>query len=163
MLEANFYTLLNSLSLDKLNSVSNDISIRFYKTKRDVWKGYQESMKSKEVYSFCYLDRYYEVFPKTRGMYKQAFEHKKDRKVYDILIDTPLSRTIAKDGHNQYFTKFLPQTSYLSGFVFGDYMIFDNKVMIVQLGSKHPMAVIIESEDVYLSFKGLHKTMWELL
>lgn len=162
-LDKDFPLLFNSIMLNKSDIEDNDISIKFYKGKVSVWNLYKESLKCNEVYSFCYLDKYYEVYPDTRQYYKKAFVMKKDRKVYDILIDTPLAREIAQDGHNQYYTRFLPKNSYLTGFVFGDYMIFDNKVMVVQLATKHPVAVVIESQDVYLSFKGLHKTMWELL
>jgi DNA-binding MarR family transcriptional regulator len=46
-------SIVNSLMMHQLKESSEDISIRFYKTKRDVWKGYLESLKSSEVVGLC--------------------------------------------------------------------------------------------------------------
>lgn len=153
-------SILSSATSDESPSVPN---IKIYRGRRKVWSMYEETLKAEIVYSFCDIDKFYEVFPGTKAAFVKAYDNNRSRRVFDILLDTALSREISTFGHPSYKVKFLPHTSFFAGFVFGDYMIFDGKVALVQLDIKNPSVVIIESQDLFLGFEGLHKTMWELL
>lgn len=162
-LELKLPSLIASVMSGQYTDMESGVpTIKIYKGKRKVWNMYEDTQKSKVVYSFCDIDKYYEVFPNSKDSFTAAFNSHSNRRVFDILLDTPLAKEISI-GHPNYYVKFLPKTSFFAGFVFGDYMIFDGKVALVQLDSKNPSVVIIESQDIYLGFVGLHKTMWELL
>lgn len=157
-------SLSTFINFTKFNySVSAMPSIKILKGKSQVWSMYKETLKAKEVYSFCDLDRFYKVFPDTRIFFNEAFGKVSGRKVFDILLNTKLAQYISSTSHTDYYTKFLPNNSFFGGFVFGDYMIYDNQVSLVQLNKINPSAIVIESKEIYKGFVGLHKTMWELL
>jgi hypothetical protein len=92
-------------------------------------------------------------------MFKDALDDNPKRKVWDIAVESPLSKDISEK-HPQYFTKFIPSAKFLSGF---DLLMYDKKVAIIQLESENTVATLIESKLIYESFIALHHTMWELL
>ncbi len=137
--------------------------VKYYEGKEGVMSLYKESIKCDEYYSYAYLDRYYEIFPDTNNMWNKAFTDNPKREVWDILIDSPLARKVAKETSNRYHAKFISKTKYLRGFNFSDYIIFDSKLAIVQLDNKNISATLIHSKHIALTLKAIHRTMWELL
>lgn len=143
---------------------SDDVEIRYYEGKKAVLNIYQETLKADEVYSFADLDKYYEVFPGTIDSWEKALSENPKRTVRDLLVDTPLARKIGTAGnYDRYYSKFLPKSDFFAGFGFSDYIIYDDKVAIVQLDKDYPTATVIESKQIALSLKALHRSMWELL
>ena len=140
------------------------VEVRYYEGKKAVDMVYQETLKFDEVYSFADLDKYYEVFPDRQDMFVEALEKNSKRKVWDLLVDSQLSREIGlHGGFDRYFVKLLPNSAFFEGFGFADYIIYGNKVAIVQLDSQNPSATVLESEQISLSLRALHRSMWVLL
>lgn len=152
-----------SKNIPKAKTV-NDVDIKFYEGKKAVYNIYQEMLKADEVHSFADLDKYYELFPETKNVWEEALIENPKRHVWDLLVDTPLSRKIGIDAkYDRYYAKILPTSNLFHGFGFSDYIIFDNKVAIIQLDKNNPTATIIESKQIALSLIALHKSMWELI
>lgn len=152
-----------SKNIPKAKTV-DDVEIRFYEGKKAVQGVYQETLKANEVYSFADLDKYYEVYPGTLEMWEQSLHTNPQRKVWDLLVDSPLSRKIGVEGgYERYYVKLLPKSDFFKDFGFSDYIIFDNKVAIIHLDNNNPTATVIESKEIALSLKALHRSMWQLL
>jgi sugar-specific transcriptional regulator TrmB len=139
------------------------VEVKYYQGDKAVFYVYELSLKADEVYSFADLDRYYEIYPDTTDLWKKAFEDNKKREVWDLIVDSKLSRSIVDDKHPRYHVKYLPSSEFFQGFEFADYIIFDNKVAIIQLKAEETVATVIDSAPMAMSLKALHKSMWELL
>ena len=164
-LKEKFPAIIKAIHTSLPKSQENkEVIVKYYEGRRSVFFLYEETLKYDEVYTFADLQKYYEVFPDTMGMFEEALEKNKKRMVWDILIDSSLARNIMAEGkYERYHTKFLRSSERFNGFNFADYIIFDNKVAIVQLDPHKPQATVIESKHMALSLKSLHEIMWELL
>jgi len=164
-LKQNLPTIIQSISknLPKAKK-DNDVEIRYYEGKKAVHGIYQETLKANEMYSFADLEKYYEVFPDASDMWEQAYNDNPKRIVRDILVDNPTSRKFGIEANlERYFVKFLPTAGTYQQFEFSDYIMYDNKVGIIQLSKDNPTATVIESPQIYMSLRLLHKVMWDLL
>lgn len=146
------------------NSAVKNVEVRYYEGKKAVFQVYQETIRATSYYSFADLEKYYEVFPKTRDFWKEAFESNKKREVWDLLLDSPLAQTIISEkGYDRYHARILPRNSLFSGFEFADFIIYDDKVAMIQLDESSISATVIESKDMAMSLKAIHLLLWNLL
>lgn len=140
-----------------------DVELKFYQGKQGVELVYDQILKAENVYSFADLEKYYEVFPNTQDVWKNALEKNPQREEWDILVDSPLARRIAQEPFERYHVKFLPKGIVFKNFDFVDYVIFDEKVAIIKLSMEHPTATLLDSQDIAMSLMALHKTIWNLI
>jgi sugar-specific transcriptional regulator TrmB len=162
--ESTLKTLINSLNLEIEDLEENTKnSITFLQGKEQVFKIYEDALKAIEVYSFCDLEKYYNIYPDSQPLYYSSLNIIKNRNVYDILLDNEFNRSMGKF-HERYHIKYVNQEEYLAVKEFGDYMIFDGKVGIVEFKENNSVnAIYINSKFVYNSFRALHRTMCQLL
>lgn len=159
-----FPDISNVISLVKPNTKEgSSIDIRYFRGKKGIQSVYDEILKAEKIYSFGNLENYYRLFPNTRNNWIDALKKKTKREIWDLLVDTPAAREILKNKHKRYHIKFLPSSKTLEGFEFVDYIIYDNKVAIIQLDLTVPEATTIQSKHIAMSLKSLHLYMWEAL
>jgi len=139
------------------------VDVKYYQGKSEVKYVYDLILKANEVFSFADLDRYNQIFPDTFEEWNTVLTKNSKREVWDLLIDSPLSRNVAANAHQRYHVKFLPASGFFAGFDFADYIIFDNKVAIIQLDPENTLATVIDSKQISLSLIALHRSMWELI
>ncbi len=163
-LEDNMPTIVKTIYDNIPQSKENTkIEVKYYKGKKEVQYVYEQSFKADKYHSFADLEKYYGLFPGTSDNWVKSFNNK-NREAWDILIDTPTARDIVSGmKFERYHIKFLPKKNIIGTFDFADYIIFDNKLAIIQLDSENPLATVIESESIALSLEALHKSMWEML
>jgi sugar-specific transcriptional regulator TrmB len=159
-LEKNLPDVIKSIYEAVPNSKENTkVEVKYYQGQKEVKYVYDLSLKADEVYSFVNLDKYYEVFPGTGELFVKALENNPNRKVWDIAVDSPLAREIAKS-HGRYYCKYIPSSKIFSGM---DILIFDDKTAIIQLNKENTIATIIDSVLITESLKALHQSMWGLI
>lgn len=145
-------------------SEKTDVTVKYYEGKENVMSVYLESMEADKVHSFASLKKYYQVFPDTLDLWEEALEKNKKREVWDILVESDIDKKIGESNeYDRYHVKFLPSTNIFSGFDFADYIMFDDKVAIIELDPDKPVATVIRSKDMAMSLMALHRTMWQLL
>ncbi len=159
-LKNKFNDVLQVIQQNSSDSKSlEDVVIKYYEGKKGVQSIYEEMVKASEVHSFINLDKYYDVFPNTENMFWDAFNNNPKRRVWDIAMDSPLARRIAK-GHKHYYCKLIKNSKFFSGF---DILIYNNKVAINQLEVDNTIGLIISSQFLFLSMRSLHQAMWKLI
>lgn len=150
-------------SLNSSTSNNNEVEVKYYEGKKAVLLLYSQTLSYNRGYSFADLDRYYEIFPNTNNMWNKAYLDNQNREVWDIVVDSPLARKIVKITSMRYHVKFISRKSFQQKFQFSDYLVFDNKVAIIQLETDNVNATLIESANIALTLTAIHRTMWELL
>jgi hypothetical protein len=141
-----------------------DIEAKIYKGKKEVMALYKEILLVNELYSFVNLDKYYEVFPSTEQMFIDSYKKNAAKEVWDIAVDSRVARSIQKlDYIGRYHLKLLPSKNFFSEFEYADYQIYPGYVALIQLEPNNVQAILIKSDELYKSFRGLHKMVWELL
>ena len=153
--------------IKKLSPSSNEkelVKVEYHEGKKAVSSIYKEALSADKVYSYVHLERYIDVFPDTLTDWWKALRKNPKREVWDILIDSPIARkNITEDKFQNYHAKILPKPERFSGFRFADYLIYGDKVAIMQLDPKEIEGTVIQSKHVASSFKALHQTLWDLL
>jgi len=139
------------------------VEVKYYQGKNEVRYVYELSLKADKVYSFADLEKYYEIYPGTVDLWKNALDKNEKREVWDLLVDSTMAREINQKKHARYHAKFLPKADFYAGFGFSDYIIFDDKVAIIQLDAENVTATLIDSKQVAMSLKALHQSMWSLI
>lgn len=140
-----------------------ETKFRLYEGKSEVFNVYQEVFEADEVFSFANLENYYQVFPDTRFLWKEAFEKNRNRIYWDILIDTPMARKMKKQKSDRYFVKILPSRKNDNVYTFSDCMIYNDKVAMIQLSKRNVFASVIKSKHIANSMIAIHQFVWALL
>lgn len=142
----------------------SEVKVRYYEGEEEVLMVYRNSLKSDKAYSFANLDKYYEIFPGTIDMWEEALINNPKRQVWDILVNTPLARKIGLEGdYERYYVKIFPDSQLFKGFEFSDYVIYENKVAMIQLQKGNTVATVIDSKHMSMSLIALHQTLWRFL
>lgn len=152
--------IYNSIPKAKENT---NVEVKYYKGDKEVSYVYDLSLKANEVHSFADLEKYYDVFPDNLKIWKNALERNPKRHVWDLIVESGMSRKIAAAAHPRYHFKILKKQSFFEGFDFADYLIFNNKVCIIQLKRGESVATVIDSTEMAKTLIALHKTMWSLI
>lgn len=143
---------------------NTEVEVKYYKGIQEIKYLYDLSFKSEKYFSFADLEKYYKVFPNSVETWTNSFHSNPKREAWDIIIDSKVSREIvSKINEPKYHTKFLKIQDESDMFMFSDYIIFDDYLAIVQLDPENLIATLIKSKHISLSFKALHKAMWNLI
>jgi sugar-specific transcriptional regulator TrmB len=162
-LESTLPDVINALKEfvpEKRSRISVDF--KYYEGKNAVASIYKEMAKADEVYSFVNIDKFWEAFPEPEmhQLLLEAFEKNKKHVVKDIAIDTPFARKNAVHFHERYQCKFFPKSSQAYEF---DILMYDDKVVLMQLVPENMFATKIRSEHIAQSLKLIFNSMWQLL
>lgn len=134
--------------------------IKHFTGKKNVLRAYKTMLQATDFYSFADYEKYYSIFPDTAYLWDEAYKKNKNRKVYDLVIDTPLAREIKKSAHERHYIKFMPEKMFFKDFSFADYIIFDQQLAFVELDSVNPSATILNSTQLAMTLKALHLSVW---
>jgi len=164
-LEKNLPDIIKSIYESVPEAKANtQIEVKYYKGAKEVWYIYEQSFKADEYFSFADLEKFYSVYPETQNEWKKSFKSNSRRQAWDILVDSPLAKSMASDvSESRYHVKILPKGESFQSFAFADYIIYDNNVAIIQLDPNNIVATVINSAPIALTLKALHKVMWDLL
>lgn len=149
--------IYNSIPKAKENT---NVEVKYYNELKDIRSVYEETLTANEVYSYVNLDKYYEIFPDPIGLQQKALKSNIKREVYDIVVDTPKAREVKKKDLKRYQVKFISSEDRSTGF---DFLIFNNRVAMIQLDIEKPLAILIYSVNLAEALKSFHKTIWKLL
>ena len=122
---------------------------------------YQEILLEREVHSFSDITRYYEVYPKTEFLWNSAFKKNKQLLYKDLMIDSSLAREVIHNPKHNHLIKIMPVKNNKFGFV--DFIIYSNKIAIIQLKKGNTFASVITSKHIADSLIAIHQMMWSLL
>lgn len=150
--------LINMIRAHENNE--NGIKLKYYEGEQAVLSFYRETLVGDENYSFINLDKLYEIYPDIQSFFLGSYKRNSKRRVWDIAVDSELSRRIVGKSEKRYDAKFISSPNLSLGF---DIQIYDNKVAIIQLEKGNVGAIVIESETIYTIMKALHQIMWHSL
>lgn len=137
-----------------------DTNVQILWGREGIKKAYEMSLKAKTLDIVCLSSDYQKVI----GVYFDKDYSPKlfasATKTREILPDTEENREDAKkkDGRKNQ-VKFLD----LKDKSESDYMLFDNKVVLVSYNSQIPFALVIEDKDIATNLKAQFDNLWQRL
>lgn len=166
-IEENLPSFIKSIYDQQETNNNTDINAKIIEGKKNVFeKIYQDTFKATTVYSFSNIEKYYNVYPGTRPLWIQSYKENPKRIFWDITIDSTATNTnVVYDcpEANQYRYKLIPEKNIFSSSTFTDYMIYEDKIALIQLDPNNVQGILIYSKILYEGFKILHQTMWGFL
>lgn len=161
-------TQLNRSFGDLITAMTNSSGVvqafRHYEGKEDVFSVYLAAMKSDEAYSFTDLEQYYNLFPDTIEIWRDALRSNPNRILQTITNDSPLARNIAREND-------ILRQNYYSSFLRNMYAVQEidlhfyggSSVAVFDLNRLSPKAVVITSPILFMQLKMMHQLVKCLL
>lgn len=148
------------------HSLVNDNNTFVCKGKEEVWEHYKNLMIEDYVFSFCYLEKYYEVFPNTMDEWIKSFETNPKKIGFDITIKDSVVDQIQNTPdycYNKFHLKIIPQSHLFENKFFFDYLITPSCLTLVNETDRGVTATVIKDQRVITHSSELFKQIWKLL
>ena len=140
------------------------VAIKYYQGKKQVKQIYTEVLKAKEMRAF-FTSKISKVFPNNPQLFIEEHNRRKDMIIWEICDRSPSNdEYIAKMNKKRFFYKYIKKGFEMLDLI--DYLIFDEKVAIVDLKNDDPnqvFGILIESFNFYKTSKIIHQLVWNLL
>jgi predicted DNA-binding transcriptional regulator len=134
----------------------------FYFGADSVRRIYLDIIAATKKYSFADLEKYYQLFPEDRPLWNKSYDDP-EMEMFDIVMDNEVSREIEQRKPHRYHMKFFPKELNIHDYGLADFIVYDDKLAIIQLDPDNLMGVVIESYYIVSSMRALHKIIWSLL
>lgn len=153
---------------EKINSIidkkteRDEINIRYYKGKKEVDFIYDEILKAKEIRSYLNCKKLAKTFPNNVMRFLKNFNERKDMHMYEIMEDSKQSKEYSNlmSNEKRYHCTITPKSMNISTM---DYMIFDNKVAVIDLEEDDTTGTLISSKNYYQNAKAVFDFVWNFL
>jgi sugar-specific transcriptional regulator TrmB len=163
-LKEGFPDFLKTVSRGLPHSTSTDqeVEVKFYKGQQGVQLIYDDVLRCHELRAYVNANEIAKVFPDNVKLFMDAHNKREDMFVWEIMNKPTVfdytKYTVGMD-KKRHFVKFVPGTIDLSII---DYMIYDDKVAIVNIRD-NPTGLIIINKDYYENAKALFNFVWAML
>lgn len=152
-------TLYSALPQSKPDE--KEVEIKYYTGTQGVRSIYQEVLDAKEVRSYVNINRIFDLFPENPQLFPNIMS-KRLSKMWEIVEDSVRSREyLKKINPKNYRYKFFPKN--WDQKLFYDYMIFDNRVVIITAQGNTVSGILIHNENIYKNSLYIFNMVWDLL
>ncbi len=160
LVEQTFPSILQTITSSLPEQIdTNDSEIRYYKGKNGVRKIYEDALTANEMRSYVNLSAIQEVFPENFRLFDAAFKANPQLKIFEIVENSPRSKTRTQTSDKMHFHKILPPDMKLTA---QDILIFEGKVGIINL-KDDIHGVILRNTDLYNNLRLLFDFIWKIL
>lgn len=136
------------------------VEVKYYEGIKGVQLIYDDVLQAKQIRAYVNAMEVAKVFPNNMNMFIKTHTKRADMKIWEIMNRAPEVEKYAKKmTMGRYFYKFIPSSLNLS---IVDYLIYDNKVAIINI-RENPTGMIIINTDYYDNAKAIFDFVWEML
>lgn len=155
-------TELSNLKESAQKNSTSSMEIRYYKGKNEVRFIYDEALKAKEFRAYLNCKKLAHAFPANIEKFLEVHTKNKEMQMWEILEDSKESREYLKlMPKERYYGKLVPKNLnlYIPNI---DYMMFDEKVAIIDL-HEEPTGTMIYNKSLYASTVAIFNFVWHIL
>ncbi len=135
------------------------MEIKYYQGKKQLQRLYDETSKTKKLWSIVNIDEVLSTFPENERKFSDSI--KKGLKMWEILDKDSEKHTYLQTlNTNYYHSKRLPKNTHVSKM---DFMLFKNTVALIDYKQHEPLGVSITNPTLFEGLKSIFDLLWNLL
>lgn len=139
---------------------SERIEVKYFIGKKEVYQIYKDVLSAMEVRSYVNLEMVYKIFPQNIETFVEGMKKNKKINIWEIVEDSTIARKETKIfAQNKRYHYKIASLINLSA---SDVMIYDGKVVVVNLG-KNISGTIFYNEEFYQISKEIFDFVWKTI